>query len=156
MNAQGTLTRITAALHQVRLESILIGNAAAALRGAPVTTMDFDFMFRKTPGNIRKLKRLANVLHGVILRPFYPISGLYRLVVEDEGLQLDFLSIIDGVKSFESLRSRAESVAFGRHSLVVASLDDIIRSKKAVGRPRDLAVLEILERTQREAKKQES
>lgn len=35
----------------------------------------------------------------------------------------------------------------GGHSILVASLDDIIRSKRAAGRPRDRAVLEILERT---------
>jgi hypothetical protein len=36
--------------------------------------------------------------------------------------------------------------------LRVASLADIIRSKRAAGRPRDLAVLEILETAREEAK----
>jgi hypothetical protein len=30
------------------LEAVLIGNAAAALQGGPITTVDFDFMFHKT------------------------------------------------------------------------------------------------------------
>jgi hypothetical protein len=38
----------------------------------------------------------------------------------------------------------------GGHHLWVASLADIIASKRAVGRPRDKAVLEILEETLRE------
>jgi hypothetical protein len=50
-----------AALSAVRLEAILIGNAAAAIQGAPVTTVDFDFMFRATPANLAKLK---NSRHG--------------------------------------------------------------------------------------------
>jgi hypothetical protein len=37
--------------------------------------------------------------------------------------------------------------------LKVASLEKIIRSKKTIGRPRDLAVIEILERTLDEKKK---
>jgi hypothetical protein len=36
---------------------------------------------------------------------------------------------------------------FGTSRIYVASLPDIIRSKKATGRPRDLAVLEVLEKT---------
>jgi hypothetical protein len=48
MNAAPLLNSIVAALNQARLEVILIGNAAAAIQGAPVTTLDFDFMFRET------------------------------------------------------------------------------------------------------------
>jgi hypothetical protein len=36
---------------------------------------------------------------------------------------------------------------FGENKLWVASLADIIKSKRAAGRSRDLAVLEILEKT---------
>jgi hypothetical protein len=64
---------------------VLIGNAAAAILGAPVTTPDFDFMFRDTPTTMRKLKGVASILDAVILRPFYPVSKLYRMVDESFG-----------------------------------------------------------------------
>lgn len=150
MDAKPFLTLIAEALDDVGLEAVLVGNAAAALHGAPVSTLDFDFMFRKTPVSLGKLKRLARRLGAVILRPYYPVTDLYRVLVEDTGLQLDFMSVLHGISSFESLRSRAERATFGRAQLRVASLDDVIASKKALGRPRDLAVLDILERTARE------
>ena len=61
------------------------------------------------------------------------------------------MPVIHGVKSFESLRSRAEERKVGSLSLLIASLDDIIASKKSAGRDRDLAVLPVLEKTRREA-----
>jgi len=155
MDAKPFLVTIAEALDAVGLEAILVGNAAAALHGAPVSTLDFDFMFRKTPANLGKLKRLAERLDAVIFRPYYPASDLYRVTVEDTGLQLDFMSVLHGIRSFASLRSRAERVAFGRAQFWVASLDDVIASKRALGRPRDLAVLDILERTAREQRRRQ-
>ena len=155
MDAEPFLTTIAESLEAAGLEAVLVGNAAAALQGAPVTTLDFDLMFRKTPTNLGKLKKLARRLGAVILSPYYPVSDLYRVVVEDTGLQLDFMSVLHGIRSFASLRSRAERLTFGRAQLWVASLDDVIASKKALGRPRDLAVLDILERTARERKQEE-
>ena len=156
VNAEPVLKQIAEALYASRLAAVLIGNAAAALHGAPVTTLDFDFMFRKTPTNLRKLKILADKLGGHILKPYYPLSDLYRLVNEDRGLQLDFMSSLHGVKSFAGLRSRATQVYFGSHPLWVADLEDIIRSKRALGRPKDRAVLEILEKTRNEKEKEKT
>ncbi len=147
MNAEPLLRSVIAALAEARLEAILIGNAAAAIHGAPVTTVDFDFMFRATPTNLRKLKAFAMRLEAVILRPYYPVSSLYRVVNEDRGLQADFMPIIHGVKSFNSLRSRAETIEIGGRKVWLASLRDIIASKLAAGRARDKAVLEILKKT---------
>jgi hypothetical protein len=153
MNAAPLLNSVVAALAEVRLEAILIGNAAAAIHGAPVTTVDFDFMFRSTPRNLEKLKVFATRLEAVILRPYYPVSALFRVVNDDRGLQVDFMPLIHGVKSFNSLRSRAERITLAGCSLWVADLADIIASKRATGRPRDKAVLEILEKTAREKRK---
>lgn len=152
MNAEPLLVRIARALRDVGLEAVLIGNAAAALQGAPVTTLDFDFMFRKTPDNLRKLKKLAAALEAVILRPYYPVSDLYRVTNDDIGLQLDFMPTIHGVTSFASLRSRALEVTFGGARFQVAHIDDIIASKQAAGRPRDRAVLDVLRKTRNEKK----
>src|SRR5262245_8718651 len=150
MNAGPLLESVVAALAEVRLEAILIGNAAAALQGAPVTTVDFDFMFRATPVNLVKLKKFARRVEAVILRPYYPVSALFRVMNDDRGLQADFMPVIHGVKSFNSLRSRAEKIQLAGHHLWVASLADVIASKRAAGRTRDRAVLEILEKTLRE------
>jgi hypothetical protein len=153
VNARPLLDRVAAALGQARLEAVLIGNAAAALQGAPVTTLDFDFLFRKTPTNLKKLKAFARELRATILRPYYPASDLFRVVNDDLGLQVDFMVVIHGIRSFEALRSRAISVPFGAETLLVATLADILKSKRAANRPKDRAVLETLEATLDEAQK---
>lgn len=147
MNAEPLLNIIARTFAEHRLEVVMIGNAAAAIQGAPVTTLDIDFMFRKTPVNMNKLKAVAKDLSATILKPYYPVSDLFRLVNDDRGIQLDFMSRLHGVRSFEGLRSRATSVLFGERAIKVAALEDIIKSKRATGRDRDLAVLPILEKT---------
>jgi hypothetical protein len=96
---------------------------AAALHGAPVSTIDIDLYFCKTPANMRKLKRVAAALEAVILRPYYPVSALFRLQRDRDGLQIDFMGQIDGVKSYESVRAaplRTKSVV-GNFSLRVST-----------------------------------
>jgi hypothetical protein len=151
VNAAPALSEVARAIKGVALEAVLIGNAAAALQGAPVTTVDFDFLFRPTPRNVAKLKRLARALGAVVLRPYYPVSNLFRIVRDDDGLQVDFMGTIHGIRSFEGMRDRATIIRVGEHELLVASLADVIKSKKAAGRPRDLAVIEVLEKSLEEA-----
>ena len=153
MDARPVLSLVAKILERNRLEAILIGNAAAALQGAPVTTVDLDFLFRKTPRNVAKLKSVAKALRAVVMRPYYPASDLFRVVREEDGLQVDFMGSIHGVRSFASLRSRTQRMEFDGAVLLVADLADIVRSKRAAGRPRDRAVLETLEKTLREKKK---
>jgi predicted nucleotidyltransferase len=152
MDATPLLVEIGRALREVGLEAVLIGNAAAALMGTPVTTVDFDFLFRKTPRNMQKVKALASRLHAMVLRPYYPASDLYRVVRDDDGLQLDFMTTIHGVRSFEGLRARATEVQIGDVALLVAALEDIVKSKRAAGRPRDRAILDVLEKALEESR----
>jgi hypothetical protein len=156
VNATPALVEIGRRLNEIKLEAVLIGNAAAALQGAPVTTVDFDFLFRKTPRNLAKLKSFARALRAVVLRPYYPASDLYRVVREDDGLQVDFMATIHGIRSFEGVRDRATIIEIEATPLLVASLADIVRSKKAARRPRDLAVMEILERALEETTRTEN
>jgi hypothetical protein len=128
MDAKPALVEVGRALIAVSLEAVLIGNAAAALQGAPVTTVDFDFLFRRTPRNLAKLKEVADRLRATVLRPYYPASGLFRVIRDDDGLQVDFMTSIHGVRSFEGLRDRATRMTIEGMPILVASLEDIIRS----------------------------
>jgi len=147
MDAHPLLARIARMLEEHGLEAVLIGNTAAALQGAPVSTLDVDLMFRKTPANLRKLKALARDLDAVVMRPYYPASGLFRIMRDEDGLQIDLMATVHGVSSLASLLSRAQRVTFNGAQLLVADLSDIIKSKRATGRPRDTAALNILEKT---------
>ena len=153
MDALPVLVEVARELRDARLDAVLIGNAAAALQGAPVTTVDFDFFFRNTPRNVAKLKAIARGLDATVMRPYYPVSELYRVMRDRDGLQVDFMGAIHGIRSYEGLRERASSIEVGGIPLRVASLDDIIRSKRAARRPRDRAVLEILEKARDEKSK---
>ena len=154
MDARPVLRQVARALRLNEMEAVLIGNTAAALRGAPVTTVDVDFLFQKTLANIAKLKILARTLGATIFRPYYPVSSFYRVIREDDTLQLDFMIDAHGIRSFNSLKSRATHVDVGGEQLLVAALSDIIASKRATGRPRDHAVLETLEATLLQAGKE--
>jgi predicted nucleotidyltransferase len=151
MDAAPVLAEVGRLLHTLHLDAVLIGNAAAALRGAPVTTVDFDFFFRKTSTNLRKLKALASSLQAIVLRPYYPASDMYRVMRERDGLQVDFMATIHGIRSFEGMRARASTIDIDGVPILVASLEDVIKSKRAARRPRDLAILETLERSLEEA-----
>ena len=152
MDAAPLLAEVGRAIQAVKLEAVLIGNAAAALRGAPVTTVDFDFLIRRTPRSVTKLKALARRLRATILRPYYPASQLHRLVRDDDGLQVDFMGTIHGLRSFEGVRDRASLIAIEGVPIRVASLADIIKSTRAANRPRDRAVLEVLEKAAEQEK----
>jgi len=147
MDASPLLMRLLSGLRARKLEAVLIGNAAAALHGAPVTTVDFDFLFRDTATNLLKLKQIAKDCNAMILRPFYPVSKLYRMVNDDLGLQADFMPMIHGIRSFKGVRARAAERSIGGLPILLACLDDIIASKQAAGRDRDLAVLPVLKQT---------
>lgn len=145
MDATRYIVKIVDGLRAVQLEAILIGNAAAAIQGAPVTTVDLDFYYRESGVNDAKLKKLADHLNARLTRPYPALSSLYRIIVEEDGFHIDFLTVMEGVRSLASLRSRSSRVSIEGRELVVASLEDVIRSKKLAGRPKDLAVMYVLE-----------
>lgn len=52
---------------------------------------------------------------------------------DDSGLQVDMMPAIHGVRSFNSLRSRAEKIRLGGYNLWVASLADGRATKRCWG-----------------------
>jgi len=139
-----TLLALARALRGVRLDAVVIGNAASMLNGAPVTTQHLDLLIRDTVPNRRKLARFAQAIGGSA--PMR-VSGLSSVEWIEGHLGVPVEIHYDrtsGGLTFPSLRSRAKLVPIGDEKLRVASLADVIRSKRAANRPKDRAVLPIL------------
>ncbi len=90
---------------------------------------------------------VADALHAKLTQPYPALSTMFRLDFCEIYFHVDFLAVADGISSMASLRSRAIPVAIGESQLLVASLRDIVKSKRESGRPKDLAVIDVLEKT---------
>jgi hypothetical protein len=153
MDALHELRRVATAMANAGLEGVLIGNAGAALQGAPVGTTDLDFFVRSTRLNKKKILSVAKELGGFAHQPFAPMSYMYR--IDGITFPIDMVVGAHGIKSFESLRSRSTALPLGNGQFVyVADLRDIIKSKKAAGREKDRLAIPILERTLHEKEKE--
>jgi hypothetical protein len=67
---------------------------------------------------------------------------------------IDILFVLSGISDFASLKRNSTAVDFCGNPLRIAALADIIASKKAAARPKDLASIPILEMTLDEKRKQ--
>ncbi len=140
------LEELLAALREVKLEAIIIGNTACILQGAPVLTQDVDLLVRNTPANLRKLERLAERLGAA--RPTELSELTFAKRILGAAVPIDvLLGKMAGGLRFETVRSRSVRISTGREVATVAALADVIRSKRAAGRRKDLAVLPLLEDT---------
>ncbi|MGH2402236.1 MAG: nucleotidyl transferase AbiEii/AbiGii toxin family protein [Candidatus Limnocylindria bacterium] len=138
--------------HGVRF--VLIGGLAAKAHGSPTLTVDLDICYARDRDNLERLAAALTEL-GSVLRGA-PRDLPFRLdartlergdsftFTTDFG-DLDVLGTPSGVAGFEDLDANADEAELGEDLVVrVASLEDLIRMKRAAGRPKDRVELEIL------------
>jgi hypothetical protein len=155
MSANYLLSLLADGIRQSGLDAILIGNAAAALNGAPVTTLDFDFLIRRGERTPFAIEKMAAVLGARVIPP-RRYSTTVSLYNPDLGLEVDLLARMDGITSFDMLAKNSRTTHDFGPPLRVAALADVLRSKIAAGRPKDLAVIPTLKKTLHESKKRAS
>jgi len=155
MNAETDLKALAKLFAEVCLDAVMIGNAAAAINGSPVTTLDIDFIVPQTPQSYRAIALLAQKTQSILQElKLKDDRYMYQLLpTESSGIQIDFLYELASKDRYEQMKEHAQTVDFGGNVLFIASLEDIIRSKQAANRPKDIAVLPILELTLEEIKK---
>jgi hypothetical protein len=154
--------RLIGALAKHDVQFVLIGALAARLHGFPRLTADADI----TPASDRKnLERLAAALRELRAKVYtesipeglaFDCSAvtlgraqMWNLVTA--GGRLDIAFTPAGTKGYDDLVLGAEKYeAFGVE-FMASSIDDIIRSKEAAGRPKDredVAILKAMKRVQ--------
>ncbi len=141
--------------HEVRF--VVIGGLAATLYGSPLTTGDADICPDDAEEN---LSRLADALieldarvsasdtpRGLrfdIAAPTLAQARVWNLVTDAGRLDLSFEP--SGTRGFSDLVRGAVTFELADLDIPVASLSDVIRSKEAAGRERDLQALPTLRR----------
>jgi len=113
--------------------------SGAILQGVPATTLDTDLWIDLPERQYMRVIRLCLSL-GATMRA--------NTVVElSDGSLVNFLYHVDGLHSFGYEFKRAQRIQWLGFRVAVLPLARICRSKKFVGRPKDLAHLPLLEQT---------
>lgn len=143
---------ILAVLARHKVACVVIGNYAGLLRGVDLATEDVDITPATTAEN---LERLASALAelGAAIRlpaePPVPLPADARLLANAEIWNLatrygnlDITTRPSGTHGYNDLHRKADPQLVATGLLIeVAALEDIIRSKTAAGRAKDLATL---------------
>jgi len=156
---QSPLERFCAVLTAHSVEFIVVGGQAEALMGSARVTYDVDLCYRRTPDNLERLATALGTLK-LTLRGAPPelkfrldaqalaLGQNYTFEVDGE-YPLDFLGYLEPIGTYEDLLPRAEIVSIGGHATRVIGLDDLIRIKRYLGRPKDKESLLQLEAVKR-------
>ena len=137
------ILKLVQAATKVGLEFIVVGMTAGVLHGAPVMTQDIDILVRDTPTNRKKLHALCKKLGDARLMKLHALSDILTIVGADLPVDVIFDRLPGNLK-FEAIRKRANLINLGKTRVRIASLEDIIASKKASGRPKDKAHILVL------------
>jgi hypothetical protein len=144
-----------------RVDYVLIGGLAIALHGIERATMDIDVTVAMTPGNLSALVAMARELDmtPVLPVPLEALSNVDLLAQWHRERNFEAFALrapgLSGVTldvllypplDYADMRRRAVTFQAGSVPVVVASIDDLIAMKQAVGRPIDLADIEHLKR----------
>jgi len=130
------------------VEYLFIGKSGAIILGYPGTTMDVDVFPEKNPDNGRKIVAALRSLGFDINETLEAeiVAGRDFVQLKNGPFDVDLVFAPDGIESFEKARTRR--IVY--ENLPVAALEDIISSKRASGREKDLIDLPLLEDFQRE------
>lgn len=126
-------------LHKRGVDYMIVGAAAAALQGAPIVTQDIDLWFKdlSDPG----LKKAVAKVGGAIV----PSIGLHPPTFAGGAVELfDIVLTMHGLGAFDEEIKSSILVDLGDLPVRILALDRIIKSKEAVGRPKDVLTLPVL------------
>jgi len=138
-----------------RVQFVLIGALGATLHGFPRVTWDADITPERGAENLERLAAALRELDARIFTDREPDGAPFdcsplRLARADtwnlitRAGRLDLAFVPSGTSGFDDLASHAVRFELYGHSLLVAGLEDIIRSKEAAGRPKDRQDVEVM------------
>jgi predicted nucleotidyltransferase len=129
---------------------VVVGGYAVGHHAKPRATKDLDVLVSGSGDNLARVAEAldrfgapASVVQAA--RQMGPTDIVYMGV---EPVRVDVLRSADGVDT-EQVIARAQTLTLDDLAIPIIALDDLIANKRASGRARDLADVELLERVRR-------
>jgi predicted nucleotidyltransferase len=150
------------ALHEGRVEFILVDGLAAVLQGAPVHTFDVDVVYSQETANITRILAVLEALEAVFriqperrLQPTIThLAGSGHLSLITSHGPLDLLATTGHDLRYQDLLPDSIDVDIGDGIRIrVLTLDQLICLKEDLAGEKDRVVLPILRRTLEEKNK---
>ena len=139
------------------VKAILIGGFAAVAHGSPYVTTDLDVVPEDSKENLTRLSAALDEMHARVWTEAEPggfdfghdttspaATRTWNLVTDYGRLDLTFAP--SGTAGYEDLIRNATRIEILGSEALIASLADVVRSKAAAGREKDLLVLPVLRR----------
>jgi len=142
------------ALAGARVRFVIVGGLAMTIHGSAYVTFDLDFCYARDAENLSRLAealrphrpRLRGAPEGLPFRLDEEAlrNGLNFTLTTDLG-DIDLLGEVAGVGDYAAALDSSISVELFGVSFDVLTLEVLIASKRAAGRPKDLLMLPELE-----------
>jgi hypothetical protein len=141
--------RIFATLDRHGVDYVTVGAFAVIAHGHARATADIDLMARQDRDNLERLAaaftELRAQLRGVDaelieIDPTDPgtLANGARFTLDTDAGPVDYLNDVPGAGDYADLRARSVETTAAGVVVRVVGLDDLIRMKRASGRPQDL------------------
>jgi hypothetical protein len=139
-----------------KIDFVLTGGLAARLHGSPTVTDDLDVCHDRAPANLKRLAKSLTEMGATLRLPDpdekvdLPLDERLLAVTDNLTLKTDFgnldlLARPAGTEGYDDLVRGAETVKLERTmKIAIAGIEDLIRMKRAAGRPKDLIEVEVL------------
>jgi hypothetical protein len=127
---------------------LIVGAYAVIHHTEPRYTKDLDVWIDRTRANARRvhqaLERFGAPLDNLTVEDLTQPEIVFQIGIEP--VRVDILTSIEGL-TFTSAYRRAVAGKYADVPVKILSLEDVLRAKRAAGRPQDLLDAEKLERT---------
>jgi hypothetical protein len=147
MNIQEDFEEFLRLLNKKKVDYVVVGGYAVAFHGFVRATKDIDILFRNSGQNIQRLKQVLNEFgfsdDGLADVAFSEQGKIIRIGVSP--VMIELINTISGV-SFETAWKNRVTGAYGKAKIYYLSKSNLLRNKKASGRPRDLLDIDELKR----------
>jgi predicted nucleotidyltransferase len=128
------------------VEFLIIGGQAESLFGSPRVTYDIDLCYRRTAANLSRLATALKVLKPTLRGA--PPDLPFQIDAQSLALgsnftfntrlgPLDLLGWVEPLGDYDALVTHAEVYHFGATEVRTIALDDLIRVKEHIRRPKD-------------------